>query len=121
MRPDVLVKPLHEREPDNATGPFYVVINTCLLCGFPPEVAAQNISWNTADQPAGCQACPRNCRVHRQPETSEELARMIEAACYSCIEAIRYCGTDPEILQRFRAEGMERLCDALCQPTEEPA
>jgi hypothetical protein len=51
--------------------------------------------------------------VERQPETDEEIAAVIEAACGSCVEAIRYCGTDPEILAKFRDLGYERLCDAL--------
>jgi len=113
MRDYPLVTPKFEREPDNAPGPFYVVKDLCILCALPPETAPQNITWDAEFQSTGCVGCGNHCRVERQPQTADELARVIEAACGSCVEAIRYCGTDPEILARFRAEGLERLCDAL--------
>jgi Na+-translocating ferredoxin:NAD+ oxidoreductase RNF subunit RnfB len=113
MRDYPLVTPKFEREPDNAPGPFYVVKNECILCAMPPEVAPQNIRWDAEFQRTGCVGCPNHCRVERQPQTADEVERVIQAACASCVEAIRYCGTDPEILARFRAEGLERLCDAL--------
>jgi hypothetical protein len=51
--------------------------------------------------------------VERQPETDEEVAALIDAACASCVEAIRHCGTDPKILATVRERGYERLGDAL--------
>ena len=108
-----LVTPKFEREPDNAPGPFYVIKDRCILCALPPETAPQNITWDTESHGANCASCPDHCRVARQPQTPDEVARVIAAAGGSCVEAIRYCGTDPEILARFRAEGLERLCDAL--------
>lgn len=90
----------------------------CILCGLPPEIAPDNITWSERTfRFNGCQDCPTHCRVERQPETDEEIAALIEAACASCVEAIRYCGTDPKILATFRARGYERLCDALVQGT----
>jgi hypothetical protein len=50
--------------------------------------------------------CPTHCRIERQPTTEQELAQVIEAACNSCVEAIRYCGTDPKIIVRFRENGL---------------
>lgn len=108
-----LVTPKFERESDNAPGPFYVVKDLCIICALPPETAPQNVTWDREFQRGGCTGCPNHCRVERQPQTPDEVARVIDAACASCVEAIRYCGTDPEILARFRAEGLERLCDAL--------
>ena len=117
MRGDTLVEPLHEREPDNAPGAFYVVKDACLLCALPIETASHNITWSaeTMERGAGFDRCPTHCRVERQPETADELARVLEAAEFSCIEAIRYCGTDPAILSYFRDRGLARLCDALCR------
>ena len=114
MRDYPLVTPKFEREPDNAPGPFYVVKDLCMLCALPPETAPVNITWSQETFQRSCgETCPRHCRVEKQPETAEELEHVIEAARCSCVAAIRYCGTDPEILERFRAEGLERLCDAL--------
>ena len=110
MRDYPLVTPKFEHEPDNAPGPFYVIKDRCMLCALPPETAPQNITWDAQFHRT---RCPNHCRVERQPETPEELAVVLEATCGSCVEAIRYCGTDPEILARFRARGLERLCDAL--------
>jgi hypothetical protein len=103
-----------EREPDNAPGPFYVVKDQCILCALPPETAPANITWSRETFQRACgETCPTHCRIEKQPETAEELAAVIEAARGSCVEAIRYCGTDPEILARFREHGLEKLCDAL--------
>ena len=113
MRNDPLVKPKFEREADNAPGPFYVAKDQCIICGLPPDVAPQNITWDAQFRGAGCTGCPNHCRVERQPETAEEIARVVEAACYSCVEAIRYCGTDPKIIDQFRKAGKENLCDAI--------
>lgn len=113
MRELPLVTPKFEREPDNAPGPFYVIKDHCLLCALPPQTAPKNITWDPEFQRGACDGCPNHCRVERQPQTPDEVALVIEAAVCSCVEAIRYCGTDPEILERFRARGLERLCDAL--------
>ncbi len=116
MRHDPIVQPRFERYPDNAPGSFYVIQDQCILCALPPETAPRSITWS--DQTFrfnGCRDCPTHCRVERQPETDEEVAALIEAACASCVEAIRYCGTDPKILASFRERGYERLCDALVQ------
>src|SRR6266516_4184580 len=101
-----LVRPLYGREPDSVPGPFYVVKDQCIICGLPPQTAPKNISWSHLTFKRGCEECPSHCRIERQPETSEELAQVIEAARTSCVEAIRYCGTDPKILVRFRELGI---------------
>jgi len=113
MSQEDLVQPLYEREPDSVPGPFYVMKDQCILCALPPELAPQTIAWDEQFQHSGCVGCPNHCRVEKQPETPEELDLIIQAACYSCVEAIRYCGTDPKILARFRDLGYERLCDSV--------
>lgn len=106
--------PFSERESDNAPGPFYVVKDMCIICGVPPETAPMNISWDDSYQQDGESSCPNHCRIERQPETAEEVEQIIQAAISSCVEAIRYCGTDPRILARFQACGAGSLCDVLC-------
>jgi hypothetical protein len=108
-----LVTPKFERQQDNASGPFYVIKDHCILCALPPETAPENITWDAEFQRGGCTGCPNHCRVERQPQTPEELELVIDAACGSCVEAIRYCGTDPQVIARFRDLGLERLCDAV--------
>jgi Na+-translocating ferredoxin:NAD+ oxidoreductase RNF subunit RnfB len=110
---DTLVQPLFEREPDSVAGPFYVIRHQCIICGLPPNTAPKNISWSKETFKRGCENCTTHCRIEKQPETPEELAQVIEAAEGSCVKAIRYCGTDPKILAKFKEIGLERLCDAL--------
>lgn len=111
---ETMVKPLFEREPDSVPGPFYVKKGTCMLCALPPETAPINITWSKETfRCSNGDDCPTHCRIERQPETEAELDRVIEAACGSCVEAIRYCGTDVKILARFKKNGCEHLCDAI--------
>ena len=106
-----MVTPLYEREPESAPGPFYVVKDICITCSLPVETAPKNIKY--------CENCPEGCADHcfvsRQPTTPEEADRMIEVVAGSCIEAYRYCGTDPEILRRLVEAGCREQCDALVQ------
>jgi hypothetical protein len=119
-----MVVPLFERYPDSVPGPFYVILGQCIICGLPPEIAPASITWSPETfRSHNCRDCPTHCRIERQPETGEEIESLIEAACGSCVGAIRYCGTAPDILARFKALGYERLCDALVDrgPNQAPA
>ncbi|MDB6149834.1 MAG: hypothetical protein JWQ44_1282, partial [Chthoniobacter sp.] len=105
-----MVSPREQRSPEAVAGPFYVVSDQCIICDLPPETAPSSIRFHFT---ANCGDCPHYCYVYKQPETREELDRIIEAARRSCVEAIRYCGTDPYVLQRLSVAGYARLCDAL--------
>ena len=99
-------RPPEERYSDSVPGPFYVVKDRCLICGLPPQVAPLNIAWSHETFLFNNRTvCPTHCRIERQPETAEELGAMIEAACGSCVEAIRYGGSDPGILAAFKERG----------------
>jgi Na+-translocating ferredoxin:NAD+ oxidoreductase RNF subunit RnfB len=113
MHGEDMVEPLYERESDSVPGPFYVINGACMLCDLPGQTAPQNISWSLETFRRACEDCPDHCRIERQPRGRAELEQVIEAACGSCMEAIRYCGSDPEILERFRHRGYEHLCDAV--------
>ena len=113
---DRLVQPLFEPGPDNADGAFYVVKDACMLCALPVETATSSMSWNRCPKTReeGEDFRSLRCRVHKQPETEEELRAMVDAAIGSCVQAIRYRGTDARILALFREAKLEVLCDALC-------
>lgn len=102
-----LVVPKFEREKDAVEGPFYVVKGQCIACELPCDTAPQNITFNKPE--AGDSNL--HCRVVKQPETQKELDMMIEAAEGSCIEAIRYCGSDQYTIDRFKKSGNIHLCD----------
>jgi hypothetical protein len=112
---DKTVRPLYEREPENAPGPFYVVKDVCITCSLPVETAPENIKYHERSCEAQCEARADHCYVSRQPGTPEEIDRMIEVVAGSCIAAYRYCGTDAEILRRLVEAGCKQQCDALVQ------
>jgi hypothetical protein len=91
--------------PKNAPGPFYVEDGCCIICQAPyheaPDVMAH-------DEEGG-----GHCYFRRQPETPEQVERVISACCVSCVSAVRYSGNDPEILRRFRELGDIDACDVL--------
>ena len=81
----------------NVSGPFYTLgsaeAGDCLFCGT-PEDAAPSLLHELDDD-------DYNTYFVRQPDTPEE----VEAACSAiescCVSALRYCGTDPEIIRRL--------------------
>jgi hypothetical protein len=103
---DLLVPPREEIAAANLSGPFYVTTQ-CIICGLPPETAPQNISYHP-----DCEN-PSNCRLFKQPTSGAELEQVFEAMKHSCVEAIRYRGTNPAILAHLKKSGMAHLCDAL--------
>ena len=117
MRQDKLVTPLYERAPENAPGPFYVVKDMCITCGLPVETAPETIKYHWVPYEDHPKPCADHCFVSRQPETPEEINRMIEVVTGSCIAAYRYCGTDPDILRRLTESGNAEQCDALVKKT----
>lgn len=92
-----------------------MIKDRCIICALPVETAPESVSWSRCLKKREEEEDYRSlhCRIHNQPETKEEIRAMIEAAESSCVEAIRYRGTNDYILAEFRKVGMERLCDAL--------
>lgn len=108
LRNDEMVEPLYPRQSDAVPGPFYVAKDECIICDYPPTLAPKCVKMKQAE-------CPTDmyCHVYRQPTTQEELNSMYEAMWGSCVQAIRYCGTNPEILTELRKRGLSHLCDAI--------
>jgi hypothetical protein len=92
-----------EGTPLNAEGDFYVVKDTCLTCMAPHHEAPELMGLDEAT----------GCYFRRQPQTPEEVGHAIEAVWVSCVEALRYAGNDPEILERLRAKGCKSQSDVL--------
>ena len=92
-----------ERTPLNAEGGFYVVKDTCITCMAPHPEASELMGM---DEETGCY-------FRRQPQTAEEIKHAVEAVRVSCVEALRYSGNDPKILERLRAKGCKSLSDVL--------
>jgi hypothetical protein len=84
-----------ERTPMNAEGGFYVVKYTCITCMAPHHEAPELMGMDEAT----------GCYFRRQPQTAEEIGHALEAIRVSCVEALRYSGDDPEVLEHLRAKG----------------
>ena len=90
------------RNSRSVPGDFYVRANGCIHCGA-PEHEAPDLMRTRGD----------GCYFVKQPETPEETDRAVRAVRASCCDAVRYGGSDPEILERLgestdSAEGRDR-------------
>ncbi|MEW6209429.1 MAG: hypothetical protein AB1631_13750 [Acidobacteriota bacterium] len=95
------------RYEENASGPFYVEKDMCIICCAPESVAPDLMGFHT--DPSGMHE-QSHCCFKKQPSTPDELERAIQAISVSCCGALRYEGRDPEILERLRAAGREDAC-----------
>ena len=86
---------------DNAPGPFYVCDGCCTACDIPFADAPDMFAYD--DQ--------YHCYVKRQPETENELSRMIRTMLSAELECIRYRGHDREVLRRLVEGGSAHLSD----------
>jgi hypothetical protein len=84
-----------ECTPLNAEGGFYVVKDMCVTCMAPHHEAPELMGMDEAT----------GCYFRRQPQTVGEIEHAVEAIRVSCVEALRYSGDDPEVLERLRAKG----------------
>ena len=80
--------------PESAPGDFFVVNNECITCGAPHSVAPDLIGWAEGGG---------HCIWKKQPETPEEFEQAYAAFADSCIEAYRYGGMDPTVIERIGA------------------
>jgi hypothetical protein len=84
---------LYQRFPKNAEGDFYTT-GECLSCGIPEHLAPECLAPLDA---------PENelgeTYFLRQPATPGEVRNVCAAAKACCVDAIRYGGTDAEILR----------------------
>jgi hypothetical protein len=98
-----------DRFPKNVPGPFYTLgdkgedgvwCGRCLCCGL-PENEAPTLLAPLSDS-------NDDTYFVQQPQTDQE----IDAACWAvevcCVNALRYGGRDPKILDRLRKTG---CCD----------
>lgn len=100
-----------ERAPDkpypkNAPGPFYVVNSECMTCGYPHVLALDLIAWDT-----DAEGRESHCYFKKQPETPQEIDQAVDAINGSCCGAVRYAGSDPEIIQKLNDVGCEDAID----------
>lgn len=74
-----------------------MVDTECMACGVPHYVAPDVIEWERDSE-----GRPDHCYFHKQPETALELIHAVKAVEGSCCGALRYDGSDPEIIKKLR-------------------
>src|SRR5438874_7897317 len=95
--------PLPQRVPENVPGDFYVEAGLCTRCCLVHGEARELL--NDPNKPF------EECFFRRQPKTPEEVEAAIIAISVSEMGALRYGGTDPEIIAKLRARRCAHACD----------
>ena len=90
----------------NAPGSFYTT-GECLSCGTPEAEAPECLA--PLDEQNG------DTYFLRQPETPEEVEHACNAINVCCADALRYGGTDPNIIRRLGNNPL--CCDHLLSET----
>ena len=98
--------------PANASGPFYSENDGCTACGAPNAQAPQLMDWHYEEYGS---MTLQHCIFIRQPETADEVEQAISAMEVSCVENLRYRGSDVVIIARLRDLRLEHLCDVLAE------
>lgn len=88
-------------------GDFYVDSETCLSCDAPRSEAPDLMDDGE-----------NGCFFKRQPVTPDEVERACLAVCVSCVEGVRYRGSDGAILRRLYDLGAFSSCDVPRSPVE---
>ena len=83
--------------PLNARGDFYVENTECITCGWPHVAAPDLMEWERDDE-----SREAHCYFKKQPETQYEIEQALKAIEGSCCGALRYRGSDPEIIKKLR-------------------
>ena len=90
------------RTPANVPGDFYVAADQCISCGAPEAEAPGLIRFDDVHQ---------SCFFYRQPVDVESTYRAVSAVAVCCAGALRYGGSDPDILRRLARLRLVNQCD----------
>jgi len=88
--------------PQNVAGPFYVENGCCLLCDLPRATAPDMFQYTAEGD---------HCYVYKQPETEEQLERMIDAMGGAELACIRCRSREPRLLGLLKQKQLEDQCD----------
>ena len=86
----------------NAEGPFYVENGCCLICDLPRQVAPDMFKYHEAEM---------HCYVYQQPQTEEQLTRMVEVMKGADLACVRCRSRDGQLLRRLIEAGLKNECD----------
>ncbi|WP_082565616.1 ferredoxin [Duganella sp. Root1480D1] len=95
---------MSQRFKKNAPGSFYTT-GECLSCGAPESLAPELLAELNDDN--------SDTYFLRQPTTPEEIEHACQAIEVCCVDALRYGGDDPRIIERL---GNNPVCCDHLQP-----
>jgi hypothetical protein len=90
------VMPEPKPHPLNVDGPFYVADGCCICCDLPRALAPDMFKFNEAND---------HCYAFSQPETEDQLRRMVEAVASAELACIRYRGHEKHVLRLLKKKG----------------
>lgn len=90
----------------NVPGDFYVEDGCCTACDLPRSVAPEHFKYDEEEEYSSCYVC-------KQPETKEELAKVLEALEMQELDCIHYSGQDKNILKDMQARKITCNSDFL--------
>lgn len=91
----------------NVRGDFYVEDRCCTFCGVPEAEAPDLFETNTAGE---------QCYVKKQPQSEDEMRRMVSVFAGQELGCVRYAGRDARILRELVHVNAAASCDALESP-----
>ena len=97
---------MSERKPHplNAEGAFYVENQCCITCDLPRTVSPDMFKY-TAEKD--------HCYVYKQPESKDQMSRMIQAMEGAEVLCVRCRSCDKRLLRVLKNKGLEKQCDEL--------
>jgi hypothetical protein len=93
---------LFARTPANVPGDFYVAADQCISCGAPEAEAPGLIRFDDVHL---------SCFFYQQPVDAESTYRAVSAVAVCCAGALRYGGSDRDILRRLARLRLVNQCD----------
>ena len=101
------IKRKYKAVEENVKGDFYVEDGCCTMCGA-PNVEAPELFGGFDEN---SKMTNEHCFVKKQPESIQELEKMMNAMAVQELICIRYCGKDRKIKEKIRSIGEHNQID----------
>lgn len=88
------------KDTQNYSG-FFVAMDDCVFCGCCHIDAPDSFRWTSMQytDSRGELKNSQSSEIHKQPETEDELGKIVSAIGVCISECIRYGGTDPKVIE----------------------
>src|SRR5436309_746958 len=97
------VMPERKPHPPNVEGAFYVQDRCCITCDLPRTLAPDMFKYTDKKD---------HCYVYKQPQTEDEMGRMIQAMEGAEVLCVRCRSREKKLLQLLKKRGLAKQCDS---------